>query len=184
MSDEVEIQTEEAEEEKSIWEILGVEDPDAEEPHAAEEEIAEAEAEKEDKLAKKVAARVDNLEKKFKSNVLRERTEKFLASSDELERDLFKAIAGDVKDPETLDRAIGLVHERATKMKEEVAKYEAEMREKAEEAAKNAWGVAPVGVAARTRDDEDSLKKRIESGDTVAGLAALMEDDSFIGGRL
>ena len=179
MADDVETpEVEETDDDKSIWEILGVSDPDEEEPFQAEAEAEEVKAVEEDKLAKKLAGRVDNLEKKFKQNVLKERTEKFLSGADDLETDLFKAIAGDVKDPETLDRATKLVKERAANLRSQAAKYEEEMKAKAEESAQRAWGAAPVGVAAaRTESSEEEQQKRIAAGDTAAGLAALLGGD-------
>ena len=178
MAEDVET-TESEESTDSIWQKLGITDPD--EQHEDEAEFAEADAEKEDKLSRKLSTRVDDLEKKFRQGKLQEAKDKFLDSADPLEADLFKAIVGDVKDPETLDHAITLVRERSAQMKETMEKAESEAREQVQKS----WGVANPGQMAQPTDDE---KKKIEDaiakGDTRAGLAAIMSDDPFINGQL
>jgi cysteinyl-tRNA synthetase len=159
----------------TIWQRLGVTDPDEE--FVEEEEAAEEEAVKEDKLDKKLSSRVDNLEKKFRQERLAQAKEKFLESADPLEKDLFKAISGDVKDPEALDHAIELVKARAEKMKETEAA--------AKEQLERSWGVANPGHAAKPSEDEEKrLAERIASGDTKAGFAALIGDDPMLQGRI
>ena len=172
--------TEEAEETTdSIWAKLGITDPD--DDHDAESDEAEASAEKEDKLDRKLSSRVDDLEKKFRQGKLQEAKTKFLADADPLEADLFKAIVGDVKDPETLDHGITLVRERSAAMKATMEKAEEEARE---QVAKS-WGVANPGRTPQPTDDEKKkLEEAIAKGDTRAGLAAIMSDDPFIGGAL
>jgi len=174
--------TETAEEEKSIWEVLGVEEPEDEEQDYSEVEAdAEADAEKEDKVAKKLNNRIDNLEKKFRQGKLQEAKNKFLEVADPLEADLFRAIVGDVKDPETLDHAITLVKQRSAEMKATMEKAEAEARE---QVAKS-WGVANPGRAPQPSDDEQKkMEEAIAAGDTKAGFAAIMGDDDFLRGRI
>ena len=168
------------EEEKSIWEVLGVDEPEDEpQDYSGVEDDAEADAEKEDKVAKKLNNRIDNLEKKFRQGKLQEAKAKFLEVADPLEADLFRAIVGDVKDPETLDHAITLVKERAAKMKETMEQAEADARE---QVAKS-WGVANPGRAPQpTDDDQKKQAEAIAAGDTKAGFAAIMSDDSFLNG--
>jgi hypothetical protein len=174
------IETTEGEETSdSIWAKLGITDPD--EQFEAEGEEAEAEAEKEDKVAKKLTSRVDDLEKKFRMGKLQEAKDKFRETADPLEADLFKAIVSDAKDPESLDHAITLVKEKAAQMKETMEKAEAEARE---QVAKS-WGVANPGQMAQPTDDEQKAQaEAIAKGDTRAGFAALMEDESILQGRI
>lgn len=171
--------TEDTTESDSIWKKLGISDP--EEEFEAEEDEQEVKAAKEDKAAKKLDKRVEDLEKKFRQDKLQEAKDKFLAVADPLEADLFKVIAGDAKDPEALDHSITLVKEKAAEMKKTMEEAEDQARKQAEKA----WGVVNPGRTAQPTDDE--AKKREEAiakGDTVAGLAAIMEDDSFISGAL
>jgi len=171
--------TETEEETQSIWEKLGITDPD--DQYEEETVTAEASAEKEDKAARKLDKRVDDLEQKFRQNKLQEAKDKFLASADPLEADLFKAIAGDTKDPEALDHAITLVKDRAAKMKATMEEAEAESREQHAKA----WGVVNPGHVVQPTDDEKKkLEDAIAKGDTRAGLAAIMSDDPFMGGAL
>lgn len=184
MEEEITQQEEPQEEEQSIWELLGIE---GEEPYSEAEDEADAEAEKEDKLTKKLASRVDNLEKKFRSDALQRRTQKFIETSDDLERDLFKAIAGDVlrlKDPETLDRAIGLVRDRAAKLREESEKYEEQLKQQAAENARMAWGASPIGSqVVKSENAKKEREEAISMGDSVAAFQAIMEDDPVLGAR-
>lgn len=159
MADEVE-QTEE-----TIWERLGIPAPDESEPYEELAEEAEAEAEEEDKLARKISSKVDDLQKKFDRQMLEQRRDKFLEKADPVERDLFKAIAGDVKDPASLDHAIELVAAKAKAMKEQMERYEEQMKA---EAAK-AWGVTPGKASGGIEQDElDKIEARAKAGDTSA----------------
>jgi predicted nucleic acid-binding Zn-ribbon protein len=178
MAEDVET-TETEEESESIWAKLGITDPD--EQYEDETVAAEADAEKEDKAARKLDKRVDDLEQKFRQNKLQEAKDKFLDSADPLEADLFKAIAGDTKDPEALDHAITLVKDRAAKMKATMEEAEAQARD---QVAKS-WGVANPGRTPQPTDDEKKkLEEAIAKGDTVAGLHAIMDDDPFMSGAL
>ena len=163
-------------EDRSIWETIGM-DPPEEDEFETETVEAEAEAEDDDKLAKKLSNRVDNLEKKFRQERLQQIKEKYLENAEPLERDLFKAIAGDVKDPETLDHAITLVRERAEQMKKTQEQYEAEARKQVEKS----WGVANPGqTPAPSEDEEKSQQEAIANGDSKAAFAALMSDEEFL----
>lgn len=177
MADQVE--SEEVDEQtQSIWEKLGINDPDEE--FEDETVVAEAEAEKEDKAARKLDKRVEDLEKKFRQDKLQEAKDKFLENADPLEADLFKAIAGDVKDPEALDHVISLVKDRSAKMKETIEKTEAESKEQIT----RVWGAANPGQTPQPTDDEKKkLEEAIAKGDTRAGLAAIMSDDPFLSGN-
>jgi hypothetical protein len=176
MAEEVAEQSEETTD--SIWAKLGITDPD--EQYAEEETEAEAEAEKEDKLAKKLTSRIDNLEKKFRQDRLQQAQAKFLEGCDPLERDLFKTIAGDVKDPETLDHAITLVKARSDEMRKRIEDAEKEARDQVQ----RSWGVANPGRAAQPSEDEAKRQSEaIAGGDTRAGFAAIMDGDSIMAGR-
>lgn len=178
MTDEPEI-TEDATEDKEFWELMGIEGDDSEGDVVQEqqdEEIAE-----EDKLVKKLSAKMDGMQKKFEASILRERVKSFESSSNELEQDLFRTIASDVKDVEGFDKAMKLVKERAAKMQAEADKYKEQLERQAEEEVANAWGTGPVGTPTPRNVNEDERKKRIEAGDNKAALAALLENDPFIG---
>lgn len=164
---------------QSIWEKLGITDPDEE--YVAEEASAEGEADKEDKLLKKLASRQDNLEAKFRNGKLQEAKDKYLASADPLEADLFKTIAGDCKDPEQLDHAIELVKARSAEMKENMAKAEEEARKQVE----RVWGVSNPGMPAQPASDDEKARiaKALEAGDTKVGFQELIGDDPFLAGH-
>jgi len=177
----------EEEQEESIWSVLGIEEPedDAEE-YEAEEEEAEVVAEKEDKLAKKLSARVDNLQKKFDTTMVQNAKEKFLSGANELEKDLFKTVSADIKDMESLARMAGMVREKSKVMQKEMEKYEQEAKVDAAAKARVAWGVSgsPVGVVAPAPTDEEKIiADKIAKGDSRAALAALMDGDR-LGGPL
>jgi len=176
----------EEQEEESIWKVLGIEEPedDAGE-YEAEEEEAEVEAEKEDKLAKKLSARVDNLQKKFDTTTLQNAKEKFIASSNELEKDLFKTVSADIKDMESLARVAGMVRDKSKVMQSEIEKYQQEAKVDAAAKARVAWGVSgsPVGVVAPAPSDEEKLlAERIAKGDSKAALQSMFGNDSILGG--
>jgi hypothetical protein len=178
MAEDVET-TEVEEGSESIWSKLGITDPDTE--FEDEEVAAEAEAEKEDKAARKLDKRVDDLEKKFRQDKLQEAKDKFLETCDPLEADLFKVIAADAKDPEAIFHAITLVQDRAAKVKETVEAAEAD----ATEQLRRSYGVANPGQMAQPTDDEQKAQaEAIAKGDTKAGFSAIMGDDPFLQGRI
>lgn len=182
MSDESTQPVEETEEE-SIWSVLGIEEPEDDgNEFEAEEEEAEEVAVKEDKLAKKLTARVDNLQKKFDSTTLQNAKDKFLASADELEKDLFKTVSSDIKGMGDLARMATMVREKSKVMRAQMEQYEQEAKLDAAAKARVAWGVSgsPVGtVAPAPTDEEKIIAERIAKGDTQAALAALMHGDSI-----
>jgi len=183
MSEEATQPVEETEE--SIWDVLGIAEPEDDgEEYEAEEEEADEVAEKEDKLAKKLSARVDNLQKKFDTTMVQGAKEKFLASANELEKDLFKTVSADIKDMESLARMATMVREKSKIMQKEIEKYDAEAKLDAAAKARVAWGVSgsPVGVVAPAPTDEEKvIAEKIAKGDTQAALAALMAGDSMGG---
>ncbi len=177
MSDEQNIEqpTEAPEEPENIWGMLGLEDPDKND-YAEESNDAEEDAAKEDKLEKKLTSRMSDMQKKFDQTILRERVGKFQDAADDLEKDLFKAIAGDVHDPATFDRAIGLVKKQAATMREGAEKYKVQAEEQAKQEAARAWGTGPVGVAnPKGKDYEAERDKQIAAGDTKALTDYLLE---------
>lgn len=174
------------EKEESIWDVLGIDEPEDDGgDYEVEEEVAEVEAEREDKLTRKLTARVDNLQKKFNSTTLQNAKDKFLTSANELEKDLFKTVSADIKDMESLARMATMVRDKSKVMQGEIEKYEQEAKLDAAAKARVAWGVSgsPVGtVAPAPTDEEKIIAERIAKGDTQAALAALMHGDSMGGG--
>lgn len=173
-------------EEESIWDVLGIAEPEDDgEEYEAEEEEAEVEAVKEDKLAKKLSARVDNLQKKFDSTMVSSAKEKFLSSANELEKDLFKTVSADIKDMESLARMATMVREKSKVMQKEIEKYDQEAKVDAAAKARVAWGVngSPIGTVAPVPTDEEAeLAKRIAKGDSKAAMQAMFSKDSILGG--
>ncbi len=184
MSDEI---TPPVDEEQSIWEVLGIEEPaddEEDESYQEEEEEAAVEAEREDKLSKKLTARVDNLQKKFDTTMVQNAKDKFLANSSPLEKDLFKTVSADIKDMETLARMAQMVKDKAKSMGAEMERYEQEAKLDAAAKARVAWGVTgnPVGVIApAVSDEEKALAERIAKGDSGAAMRALFGDDPKLG---
>lgn len=181
-----EVVEEVAEQEESIWDVLGIAEPEDDgEEYEAEEEEAEVVAEKEDKLAKKLSARVDNLQKKFDTTMVQQAKDKFLSRANELEKDLFKTVSSDIKDMESLARMATMVRDKSKVMQGEIDKYQQEAKVDAAAKARVAWGVSgsPVGTVAPTPTDEEAeLAKKIAGGDNKAALAALMDGDRIGGG--
>lgn len=175
MADEVNTPVEE--EEEDIFKMLGLDSDDEDEYSDLEADADEALA-KEDKMMKKLSAKVDGMQKKFEETMIRERISHFDKEADDIERGLFKAVISDVKDVETLDKAIGLVKERAAKMKEEAEKYREQLEQQAQQQVAKAWGTSPVGTPTpRTKDYESELMKRVAAGDERAAFEAVIGDD-------
>lgn len=185
MTDELDIEgTEEENEEDSptIWEMLKLDDP-GDEPYAEEEEEQDEADEKTDKLTRKLASKMDNMSKKFEHTMLRERTKAYTEHATELELDLFKTIAADVKNLEDFDKATTLVKDRAVKMQSEADKYQAQMEASVAAATAAAWGSGPIGTPVPKGDA--ALKERderIAKGDTQAALSALLDGDKMVDG--
>jgi hypothetical protein len=179
MSDELE-NTETPDEDKSIWELLDLDEPEDE--GEAEQEEQDAEIAKVDKIEKKLSAKMGDMQKKFDNTIMKERVGKFQDGATDLEKDLFKTIAADVKRPDDLDRAIALVKAQAATLQKQTDEYKVQMEKVAEEQASRAWGMGPSGTPTpRTPDYEEVRKKKIAEGDSVAALAALLEDDRMVG---
>lgn len=181
MEDILDDNVEETEESQSIWDMLNIDDPGPE-PYEEEQVAADAEVAKDDKMVKKLTAKMDSMQKKFESTMMKERIGKFQDGADDLEKSLFKTIAADVKDMETLDKAMELVQARAKTMREEAEKYKAQLEKQAEEQVAKAWGTSPTGTPTpRTEDEEKKIAERIAAGDTKAAFMALMEGDTLMG---
>jgi len=182
MADEDETQVEEADE--TIDDLWARVNASEEEPvYEAEAEEAAVEAEKEDKMLKKISAKVDDLDKKFREEKLQQEKARFLddASIDELEKDLFRGVEGMVRDPESLARAIELSKKLADKQRAKMEEYEAGAKAQVEKS----WGVVNPGRMAQPTDDEaKKISDAIAAGDTVAGLHAIMGDDPMLEGRI
>jgi hypothetical protein len=184
MSDEYDETQEdgEGEESKSIWDMMSIEDPGPA-PGDDEQDEQDEEIAKEDKMAKKLSAKMDGMQKKFEATMVRERVNAFQKDASDLEKDLFKTIAADVKDLETLDKALALVHERGSRMQAEADKYKAALEEQAQAQVAQAWGTGPVGTPTpRTDTEEKDRMAKIAAGDTHVGLAAILEGDPMLEG--
>jgi hypothetical protein len=179
MTDETDdIQTETTDEDDALYELLGIERPDkGEEFEELEEEQDEASA-KTDKIEKKLSAKMDDMQKKFESTLLREKVGKFQESADDLEKDLFRTVASDVKDMESFDKAMTAVNSHAKKMREDAEKYKAQLEKQAEEQVSRAWGTGPMGTPTpRTPDYEKDLLERVRAGDDGAAFELIIGDD-------
>lgn len=178
MSDEETITQEETqEEEKSIWELLDMDDPN-EEKYTEEEDDAEVAAAKADKMERKLSAKMDDMQKKFERTIIRERISKFEETADDLTKDLFKTVASEVKDVESLDKALTLVNDRREKLKKEEEEYKKEMAAKYEQEAAKNWGMGPMGTPTpRSKDEEKEVLEKIAQGDTHALFEDLMVDN-------
>lgn len=173
-----------ADEDESVWDMLGLSDPDAEQNDEYEElqDEMDEDISKEEKFSKKISAKFDDMQKKFDNTMLKMNTQKFLESASEMEVDLFKTVAGDVKDPETLDHVIKMVREKAKGLEEATKKYEEELAKQAESRVQTAWGL-PIGVAKTSETgEEDDTMERVARGDSKAALHALFHDDPKLGG--
>lgn len=160
-----------------IWSLLNIPDPGPE-PYEDRQEEADEELAKDDKMVKKLSAKMDNMQKKFEASMMRERINKFQEGADDLEKSLFKTIAADVKDIETLDKAIGLVHERSTQMKAEAEKYREQLEAQAQEQVGKAWGTGPIGTPTpKSKDYDEELMARIQAGDVKAAFEGVVGDD-------
>lgn len=165
--------TEDEDTSQSLWEMLKIDDP-GEEPYEELQEEQDKQVAADDKVAKKLAAKMDKMESKFQQTMMQERIKAFQKDASEVAQGLFKTVAGDVKDLETLDKAIELVRQREAKLVEETEKYKAKLEEDAARRVASAWGTSPTG-APRQRDDEEERMKKIAAGDTHALLMDLLE---------
>lgn len=171
----MEEEVETTEEEESIWDIMGMDEP---EEYAEESEDADAEVAKENKMEKKLSAKMDDMQKKFEQTIMRERITKFEESADDLQKDLFKTIAAEVKDVESLDKAMTLVNERSKKLREEEERYKAQLEQQVQEQVAQAWGTGPMGTPSpHTKDEEEQILQKIAAGDVHALYEDLMRDN-------
>jgi hypothetical protein len=172
-----------ADEGQSLWEILNRENSGDSDQYEDEQEEQDEEIAKEDKLEKKFSAKMDNMQKKFEQTMLRERIAKFEVDADELTLDMFKTVASDVKSLEDFDKALNVVNKQAAELRKKAAEYQERLEAEAQDRTAKAWGTGPLGTPTkRGADEEEDRKKRIEKGDTQAGLSALLEGDSMVSG--
>jgi hypothetical protein len=178
MTEELE-QNEEQEEQsgQSIWEMLELDEPGAGED---EQDEQDEEVSKANKLEKKMSAKMENMQKKFENTMLRERIKTFEAEADELDVDMFRTVASDVKSLEDFDRAMTLVQKQSAQLRETAEKYRERMESEAAQATARAWGTGPVGTpqARRTPDYEEESFKKIAAGDVDELYRSLVEDDA------
>ena len=167
------------EDDADLYDLLNIKKPDSdEEGYADLEEEQEVEVAKQDKMEKKLSAKIDDMQKKFEATIVRERVSKFQEMADDLQKDLFKTIAGDVKDVESLDRAFKLVEDRSNKMREDEKLHRAQLEKKAEDEVGRAWGTGPMGTPTpHTADYEEELMKRVRAGDEKAAFELIIGDD-------
>lgn len=166
------------EEEQSIWDMLAKDDDELglSDKYSDYEEEADRDVDNSSKMERKLAAKMDDMQKKFDRTILRERVSKFEESADDLQKDLFRTIAADVKDPESFDKAMALVDERYKVMKQKEIEYNKQMEERAAQMAASAWGTGPVGTPSpRTPDYEKEQMARIAAGDEKALFHDLMD---------
>ena len=118
MSDELEGQEELEEKEPTIWEKLGMKNPDEEDEEYEElEEEADEKSVKDNKLQRKLAAQVDDLQKKFEQETLERRKEKFLKEADPVAAEMFRSVQADVKSMDEFDQTATFVITQAETMK-------------------------------------------------------------------
>lgn len=181
MSEEIEnTEVEEnLEDDADLYDLLSIKRPDSEEAGYADlEEEQDAEVVKQDKMEKKLSAKIDDMQKKFEATIVHERVSKFQESADDLQKDLFKTIAGDVKDVESLDRAFKLVEDRSKKMREDEKLHRAQLEKQAEDEVGRAWGTGPMGTPTpHTADYEEELYKKVRAGDERAAFELIIGDD-------
>lgn len=167
-----------AEEEKSIWELMELDEPAGDEPYADEQDDADEEIAKQDKMDRKLSAKMEDMQQKLENTIIRDRIGKFQETADDLHKDLFRAVASDVKDVESFDKAMKMVNDRAEKMKAAEEKYKQEMEKRAQEQAATAWGTGPMGTPTpHTADYEEELYKRVREGDEKAAFELIIGDD-------
>lgn len=157
-----------------LYDLLELPRDDGEdEQDEQDEEIA-----KQDKMDKKLSAKMDDMQRKFENTIIRDRISKFQDTADDLHKDLFKAIAGDVKDMESFDKAMSMVENRAGKMRAEEEKYKTQLAKQAEEEVGRAWGTGPVGTPTpHSADHEKELIERVRAGDDDAAFELIIGDD-------
>lgn len=173
---EYETDVEEQEEAVSIWDMMEVDEPDDE--YEEEQTEQDEETAKLEKLDKKFSAKMDKREKQFEATILREKVGMYEKSASELELDLFKALASDIKTLADFDKAVRVVNARAQKMEAATQKYREQMEAAAAGQAAMAWGTGPVGTPTPKMTDHDKeVLDRIAAGDERALFDALIGDN-------
>ena len=166
---------------KSLWEMFQETQQEEEgEQYEEEQEEQDEEIAKQDKLEKKMSAKMDNLQKKFEQTMLRERISKFEETADELTLEMFKSVASDVKSLEDFDKAVGIVQSQAKKLEETASKYREKFEQQAAAETARAWGTGPLGGPAPKNEDkeyEEKLMERVAKGDAKAVAEALIGND-------
>lgn len=166
-------EVQEEEEDDDIMKILGLDEDEYEE---LQDEVDAKEA----KMVKKLTGKMEQMTKKFEQDVLSERARRFQDGASELEVSLFKAIASDVKDVSTLDKAIALVTERAAELTAQGEEYKKKLEEEAQKKVSEAWGVNPAAVGrANSKDADDEMMERMQKGEVDYGeLSSSLIGDS------
>ena len=182
MSEEFDNEQEQAEEEtgSSLWEVLQREQQEEiEEEYAPEQEEQDEEIAVQDKLEKKLSAKMENMQKKFDQTLLRERIQKFEGEADELTLDMFKTVASDVKTLEDFDKAMNVVNKQAATLRKQAEEYRQKLEKQASDDTAAAWGTTPIGgnPVPRTPDYEEKLMERITHGDDKAAFEAIVGMD-------
>lgn len=165
---------EEEDDDDDIMKILGLDDD--EEYEELQDEVDAREA----KMVKKLTGKMEQMSKKFEQDVLAERVRRFQDSASELETSLFKAIASDVRDVATLDKAIALVSERAKELTAQGEEYKKKLEEEAQKKVSEAWGVNPAAVGrANSKEADDEMIEHMLKGDVNYGeLSSSLIGDS------
>jgi len=174
--DNIDVGEDESEDEDtggSLWDMLKIEDPGAE-PYEELQEEQDDDIAKEDKTLKKLSGKMDKMESKFQQTMMQERVKAFQKDASDVAKGLFKTVASDVKDLETLDTVIDLVRDREEKLVADAKKYQERLEQEAEARVTKAWGTSPGG-APRQKDDEAERMKKIAAGDTHALLMDLLD---------
>jgi uncharacterized coiled-coil DUF342 family protein len=172
-----EIDNTEVEDTDDLYDLLKLPRPDADE-YEDEQDEQDEEISKQSKMEKKLSAKMDEMQKKLEGSLVRERINKFQEGADDLQKDLFRTVAADVKDVESLDEALKLVDSQAKKMQEHADKYRAELEKKAQEQVSQAWGTGPMGTPTpHTQDYEEKLLEKVRAGDSAAAFELIIGDD-------
>jgi hypothetical protein len=180
MADDIETQDtfDEGDGSDNLWDIIEREDPENER-YADEEEEQDEVTAKQDKLERKITAKMENMTKKFEHSMLRDKVEKFQKEADEIERDLFKTVAADVKTIEDFDKAVAVAKKQAKQLRDTADAYKKQLEEKAEQEAASAWGMGPVGAPRQSKppDGEQEVLDRIRNNEPGAAFESIVGGD-------
>lgn len=155
-----------------------------ENPHEEEIEAAESKADSEDdKMDRKLKKRYEELEKKIDQSEIKRIIKDFELDADEYENDFFGDLKAEIKDPRDAEIAVNKAKKYAAALKERTKKLEEEAATEAQAKASSAWGFqAPGRNAPDQTDEEKKQAARIAKGDAKEGIAAMMANDSLLGG--